>query len=121
MPGPPVFLKTKDPQMTFPHPQPLASAPSSPARLDDGFDREVVHVMTFTAADAGAALAAVRDELVEAGADLSGLSLYALDARVEGVLRLTNLTCARARDCSDRLSSRPGVFGARVEHHLYRS
>ena len=101
---------------------PRSHAPDRPPqRLDDAFDRDAVHVMTFTAADAGAALAAVRAELAEAGADLSGLSLHALDARVEGTLRLTNLTCAKARDCSDRLASRPGVFGARVEHHLYRS
>jgi hypothetical protein len=104
--------------MTFPHP-PSSKLP--PARLDDAFDRDAIHVMTFTAADAGAALAAVRDELAEAGADLSGLSLHSLDAMVEGTLRLTNLTCAKARDCSDRLASRPGVFGARVEHHLYRT
>lgn len=97
-----------------PHPK-----PPNP-RLDDAFDRAAVHVMTFTAADAGAALSAVRETLAEAGAELSGLSLHALDARIEGALRLTNLTCARARDCSDRLAARPGVFGARVEHHLYR-
>jgi|GEM_PF-3301029 len=91
----------------------------SPA-TDDPFDRGAIHVMTFTAADAGSALAAVQGELAAAGADLSGLSLSAYERIVEGTLRLTNISCAKARDCSDRLAARPGVLGARVEHHLFR-
>ncbi len=87
---------------------------------DDAFDRNAIHVMTFTAADADAALSAVQNELATAGARLSGLSLSTFDQIVEGVLRLTDISCAAARACSDRLATRPGVLGARVEHHLFR-
>lgn len=87
---------------------------------EDVFDRNAVHVMTFTATDASVALAAVRDELATEGAQLSSFSLNALNQVVDGTLRLTNLSCARARACADRLAARPGVHGARVEHHLYR-
>jgi hypothetical protein len=91
--------------------------PSEPL---DALDRNAIHVMTFTAASAGAALAAVQDELATAGAKLSGLSLSALGQIVEGVMRLTGISCAKARACSDRFAARPGVLGARVEHHLFR-
>lgn len=97
------------------HPQTLPAA-----GLDEAFDRRAIHVMTFTAADAEAALSAVQAELITSGAELAGLSLKAFDEMVEGALRLTNLTCAKARACSDRLAARPGVLGAKVEHHLFR-
>lgn len=93
---------------------------SPTASPDDVFDRSAVHVMTFTAADAIAALAAVQGEVAAAGGRLSSLSLSALDQVVEGTLRVTNLTCARARACSDGLAARPGVLAAKVEHHLMR-
>jgi|HubBroStandDraft_3_1064219.scaffolds.fasta_scaffold583638_1 hypothetical protein len=93
---------------------------TTPPQPDDAFDRNAIHVMTFTAADAGAALSAVQTELATAGARLSGLSLSAFDQVVEGVLRLTDISSATARACSDRLATRPGVLGARVEHHLFR-
>jgi hypothetical protein len=98
-----------------PNQKALSAAP------DEAFDRDAIHVMTFTAADAGAALAAVQGELAAAGAQLSALSLSAIDQVVQGTLRLTHISCASARTCSDRLASRPGVLGAKVEHHLFRS
>jgi hypothetical protein len=88
---------------------------------DDAFGANAVHVMTFSAADAQAALAAVREELAAGGAQLSSLSLNTISEVVGGALRLTNLSCAEARACADRLAGRPGVLGARVEHHLYRA
>ena len=87
---------------------------------DDAFDANAVHVMTFSAADAQAALAAVREELAAVGAELSSLSLSHVGDAIGGALRLTHLSCVEARACADRLAGRPGMFGARVEHHLYR-
>jgi hypothetical protein len=100
----------------------MTPTPQNPkAARDEGFEREAVHVMTFTAADSGAALSAVQGELALSGGDLNGLTLQRRDRLVEGVLRVSNLTCARARASSDRLAAAPGVLSARVEHHLYRT
>ncbi|MFZ5670380.1 MAG: hypothetical protein ACOY4K_12875 [Pseudomonadota bacterium] len=83
---------------------------------DLALDPEARHVLRFAADDVGQALDALRAGLEGSGADVCNLSLRAVGALVEGVLRLQSLDEAGAVRLARRLAELPGVRASRVEH-----
>jgi hypothetical protein len=94
----------------------MSSLPYALPLPDTQPQRSVTHLLLVAAANAQAALEAVRTGLDLSGGELAGLTLKPRGEIVEASLSVRSLSDDAALRLTANLASRPGVSSARVEH-----